>query len=230
MEFRSEKIFIYPTLFAAIQIGLFLAGQLFMMSMLNLFTIAAFLGLLQSQTELRGRFHKRIFSALFISLIGLAFFEFQEAKYHSLIATAGFVLMPQILFTRAFYLDFKSAPELDKTGARVAILLAFLISVGYYLLIRSHLVMLKLPVMVGIFTLSLMFMMACFRNMRVNKESFSLVLAGVLCYMFAEGIFAYSSLVVPIAGIELIYTLVWMCSLYLLVLGTISRKLLSTPE
>ncbi len=230
MEFRSLKIFIYPALFAAIQIGLFLAGQLFMMSILNLVTIAAFLGLLQSQTKLRGKFHKRIFSALLISLIGLAFFEFQEAKYHSLTSAAGFVLLPQIFFIRAFYLDFKSAPELDKTGARFAIVLAFVISVGYYLLIRSHLVMLKLPVMLGIFTLSFMFMMACFRNMRVNKESFRLVLAGVLCYIFAEGIFAYSSLVVPVGGIELIFTLIWMCGLYLMVLGTISRKLLSTPK
>lgn len=139
-----------------------------------------------------------------------------------------FFVLPQIFYISAFYLDFKSAPALDKTGARLAIVIAFVISIAYYLLLRGTLGILKIPVMTGIFTTNLMFMMAAFRNMRVNKESFGLVLSGVLCYMFAEGVFAFHSFAHSISGLELMYSISLLMGLHLIVLGVVSRKLIHT--
>jgi hypothetical protein len=213
-------------LFSAFQICLFSTGAVDMINYLNLAALIGMLVFLFIHTKLKGRFHKRVFSALFISVIGITYFAIQHNRYLDLFPSMLFFLLPKLFFISAFYLDFRSAPELDKRGARIAIGISFLMSLGYYLAIRAHLGILKLPVMIGIFTSSLMFMMACFRNLRVNSRSFWTILAGVLLYIFAEGLLAYHSFAQPILGMDLIYAISLVMGLYLLVLGTVSRTLL----
>jgi hypothetical protein len=213
-------------LFIVIQSCLFLLGALTFINYLNLIALFGILVFLFLDTKLKGRFHKRIFAGLLATLIGFIYFSVQDDRYLDLFPSMLFFLLPQLFFISAFYLDFRSAPELDKRGARIAIALAFLISLGYYLTIRAHLGILKLPVMIGVFTSSLMFMMASFRNLRVNSRSFWTIVVGVLLYMLAEGLFAYHSFAQPIAGIVMIYSITLLTGLYLILLGTISRRLL----
>lgn len=213
-------------LFIAIQTCLFLLGALTFINYLNVAALLGMLIFLFVNTKLKGRFHKRIFSGLLVMLIGFIYFSVQDNRYLDLFPSMLFFMLPELFFVSAFYLDFRSAPELDKRGARIAIGLAFLISLGYYLAIRAHLGILKLPVMIGVFTSSLMFMMASFRNLRVNSRSFWTIVVGVLLYMIAEGLFAYHSFAQPIAGIALIYSITLLTGLYLILLGTISRTLL----
>ena len=208
------------------QTCLFLLGLLAVLHFLNLAAIIGMLVFLFLKTKLSGRFHKRIFSGLVTTIIGLVYFLVADDRYSNLVPSMVFFLAPQLYFIAAFYLDFRSAPELDKRGARIAIALAFLLSLGYYLVIRAHLGILKLPVMIGVFISSLTFMMACFRNLRVNFKSFWAIIAGVLLYMIAEGLFAYHSFAQQIAGMDLIYATVFTTGLYLIVLGAISRTLL----
>ncbi len=196
-----------------------------LITLFALLLLVLLLMLLYLRTKLHGRFHKRVFYGLVIYMAGILFFVLKAARYASLLPTMFFYIVPQIFFLNAFYLDFKSAPALDKRGARLSIAAAFILSLGYYILIREHLGILKLPVMICLFTTSFMFMMACFRNQRVNKASFRLVLAAVLCIAVAEAISAYSHLVNTITYIDFIYTAISLIGLSLLVMGTISRKL-----
>ncbi len=182
------------------------------------------------KTKLKGRFLKRVFTALAVICIGMLYFQLQDLKFSSFLPTMLFFLVPQLYLISAFYLDFKSAPALDKSGARLAIGLTFLLSVGYYLQIRETLGILRMPVLIGIFSTSFLFMMACFRNLRVNKESFLLVLAGVFCYMFSEALLIYHSFVKPIHSGALIYSISSIAGLYLIVLGSIRRKLIHAVE
>ena len=220
------QYFILPVFL--LQLILFFAGQIVYLSTINFVYTALLTICLVSNTRLKGRFHKRVFSALIVTIAGMLYFSSVQERNTGLFFSMLFFVLPQIFYINAFYLDFKSAPELDKSGARLAIVLAFVISIAYYLLLRGTLGILKIPVMTGIFTTNLMFMMAAFRNMRVNKESFRLVVAGVICYMFAEGIFAYDSFAHSILGLELIYSMAYMAGLHLIVLGALSRKLVHT--
>ncbi|WP_188626846.1 lysoplasmalogenase family protein [Pedobacter quisquiliarum] len=211
-----------------IQLLLYFTEQAAFLNILNIAYVAVLAVLLLRYTKLKGRFHKRVFSGLIVSIIGLLYFAFFQERYTTVFSSMLFYLLPQIFFISAFYLDFKSAPELDKRGARIAIALAFVISISYYLVLRKDLGILKIPVMLGLFTTCLMFMMAAFRNLRVNKESFRLVVGAVLCYMVAEGLFAYQNFSQEIPGISLIYAVFFTGALHLLVVGAISRKLIHT--
>lgn len=219
----KSRFLIVPLL--VIQLSVYFLGNARFLGVSSILAVVLFLWLVFSGTKLKGRFHKRIFAGLTVTLLGMVYFYFVQARYTAVLSSLLFFVLPQICFINAFYLDFKSAPELDKRGARVAIGVAFAFSLLYYLLVREALGILKLPVMIGVFTTSFMFMMASFRNQRVNPESFRLVLAGVICYMLGEGAFAYHRFAKVLPGMDLFYAMISTSALYLIVLGTISRKL-----
>jgi hypothetical protein len=193
--------------------------------LIEIVVMVALLAFLVFKTGLKGRFHKRVFIAMFIAGAGMVYNLFVH-KYTQLMPSMLFYFVPQIYLIRAFYLDFKSAPALDKTGARLAIGIAFILSICYYLLIRDQLGILRLPVMLGIFTTSFLFMMACFRNLRVNKESFLLILAGVVFYMFAEAMLAYDAFVQQFNFENAPYAIASTIAYILIVLGTTERRLI----
>lgn len=185
--------------------------------------------LLYANTRLKGRFHKRIFTALLITVVGFLYFHFTP-RYTGVKSSLFFFVIPQLYFINAFYLDFKSAPALDKSGARLSISISFCCSLGYYLLMRSSIAgILRLPFMIGLFCSSFLFMMACFRNQRVNKESFNLILGGVVLLILSEAFLAYHTFKEPVRYADLAYQVISMCGYFLIVWGTIERKLLH-PE
>lgn len=177
------------------------------------------------KTRLVGKFHKKVWIALLVTIIGSIYFCFIP-RYTELTSSLLFFVIPQLYLISAFYLDFKSAPALDKIGARIAIALAFIFSIGYYLLVRSTLGIIRLPFMIGLFCSSFLFMMACFRNGRVNKESFNLILVGILFFIFSEALLAYHRFSISLPLTEIIYGITSITGYTLIIWGTIERKLL----
>jgi uncharacterized membrane protein YhhN len=177
-------------------------------------------------TKLKGRFHKRIFIGLIFALAGdvLLIYAAQDPTYfmYGLIA----FLLCHVFYISAFYLDFRSAQELDKKGARIAILLCAILVIGYYLFLRSHLGTMKLPVMIYILVISMMMMMASFRNQRVNTISFKLILFGAMLFMLSDSILAYNKFVQPVNHSGLWIMSTYMIAQYLITIGAIERKLL----
>jgi hypothetical protein len=222
----NQRIFLpLILLFVVLQCFFQLSGRSIPGSVLNIAVVITLSLILSFKTRLKGRFHKRIFTALIVITAGLVYFYFRP-RYTELKSSLFFFVIPQLYFISAFYLDFKSAPALDKSGARLAIGTAFVSSFGYYLLIRSTLGILRLPFMIGLFCSSFLFMMASFRNLRVNKESFNLILGGVVVLVLSEAMFAYHIFAAPLRLAETIYPIASVIGYTLIVWGTIERKLL----
>lgn len=177
-------------------------------------------------THLKGRFHKRLFAGLIFAFTGdvfLMFLAWDPAFFmYGLIA----FLICHILYISAFYLDFKSAPELDKKGARIAIILCASICIPFYLYIRTNLGVMKLPVLAYVIIISLMTMMAAFRNQRVNDSSFKLILTGAVIFMLSDALLAYNKFAetIPNAGFYIMST--YMIAQYLITVGGAERQLL----
>ncbi|AOM79886.1 lysoplasmalogenase [Pedobacter steynii] len=188
--------------------------------------VLSLLVMLYMETRLKGRFHKRLFTGLVFALAGdvLLMLAWQHTAYfmYGLLA----FLIGHIFYISAFYLDFRSAQELDKKGARIAIILCAAFSITFYFFLRPHLGEMKLPVMVYTFVISMMMMMAAFRNQRVNKLSFNLILAGALCFLLSDSILAYNKFVrgFDFAGVFIMAS--YMAAQYLITMGAVERKLL----
>lgn len=177
-------------------------------------------------TKLKGRFHKRIFTGLIFALAGdVLLIHAVHNEAYFMYGLAAF-LFGHIFYISAFYLDFKSAPELDKKGARIAISLCAIIAIGYYFFLRPHLGMMKLPVMIYILVISMMMMMASFRNQRVNAISFKLILFGAMFFLLSDSILAYNKFVQPITYANTWIMATYMVAQYLITIGAAERKLL----
>ena len=86
----------------------------------------------------------------------------------------------------------------------------------------------RVPVLAYILIISFMLMMAVFRNMRVNRLSFNLILFGALLFILSDALLAYNRFVNPIAysGVWIMAT--YMIAQYLITMGGIERKLVAT--
>jgi uncharacterized membrane protein YhhN len=137
-------------------------------------------------------------------------------------------LICHIFYISAFYLDFLSAKELDKKGARIAIAVCAVAFTGFYIYLRPHLPILKLPVLIFVFTGALMVMMAVFRNQRVNRLSFNLVLAGVIFFILTDALMAQLHFVMPFAHADMLISATYMIAQGLIITGGVERKLIHT--
>ena len=179
-------------------------------------------------TTLKGRFHQRLFTGLVFALTGDTLLmlcnDYPSYFLYGLIA----FLICHVFYISAFYLDFLSAKELDKKGARIAIGSCAVVFTVFYLYLRPYLPLLKLPVLVCIFTGALMVMMAAFRNQRVNTFSFRLILCGAVCFMISDAVLAGNRFVAHFSGADLIVMFSYMLAQYLIVMGAVERKLISS--
>jgi uncharacterized membrane protein YhhN len=177
-------------------------------------------------TSLKGRFHKRILTGLVFSIIGdlIPLLGNSNEDYFSYSLLA--FLLCHLFYIRAFYLDFKSAPELDKAGARVAIISCAILSTVFFFVLRPYLGSMRVPILAYILMISFMFMMAAFRNLRVNKASFYLVLVGAACFMFSDALLSYNRFVFNFSGSHFLILITYMVAQYLIVLGSVERQLL----
>lgn len=191
--------------------------------------VLSLLILVYVETKLKGRFHKRVFTGLVFALAGDIFLMlvWQNTAYFMFGLIA--FLICHLFYTSAFYLDFCSAPELDKKGARIAIACGAIFSISLYFFMRPHLGTMKLPVMAYTFVITMMAMMAAFRNLRVNTVSFNLVLAGAIFFILSDTILAYNKFVKGFDFASVFIMLTYMVAQYLIAMGTISRKLINQP-
>ena len=100
------------------------------------------------KTGLKGRFHKRLFTGLiFLWLSNLLLL------LHHVPSVYGWAcyLFAHLFYIRAFYLDFRSAQELDKKNARMAIAICSISAMGFYIFLRPYLGEMRIPVMLFTF-------------------------------------------------------------------------------
>ncbi|QNK64911.1 lysoplasmalogenase [Pedobacter sp. PAMC26386] len=176
-------------------------------------------------TKLSGRFHQRLFTGLVFALTGSTLFLLRgyDPSYFSYGLIA--FLICHLFYIGAFYLDFRSAQELDKQGARIAIFSSAITFTAFYFYLRPHLGTLKLPVLACIFIVALLIMMAAFRNQRVNPLSFKLILTGVLFFIATDAILAHAYFINSFKSSDLLISVIYMIAQYFIVIGGVERKL-----
>jgi uncharacterized membrane protein YhhN len=174
-------------------------------------------------TRLRGRFHRRVLFAFICLLAGTLLLELTNDTHMVYVLLCFFIA--QIYFIRAFYLDFSSAPELDKAGARVAIVFGVLFSFTTYLYLRPYLGAYKIPALIYGFLITLVMIMAAFRRLRVNQSSFNLILTGSILLAASAVLFAVYWFIAKNAYNKLAVDAAYMLGIYSMVLGAIERKL-----
>lgn len=179
-------------------------------------------------TGLKGRFQKRLFAGLIFALAGDTLISIHALHSAGFIWGLIALIICHLFYIGAFYLDFRSAQELDKKGAKIAIISSAVAFSGFYFYLRPHVGPLKLPVLFCIFMMALLVMMAAFRRQRVNALSFKLVLTGVFFFVLTDAILADVWLNSTSSTFSLLMTAGFMIAQYLIVMGGAERKLVHT--
>jgi uncharacterized membrane protein YhhN len=189
------------------------------------FTLLA-VAMLVTVSRLKGRFHRRVLYAFIALVVGNVLLLTAKQNDGSVLAFLCFVVA-QIYLTRAFYLDFSSAPELDKFGARIAIAGGIIFSFATYLFLRPHLGNYRIPGLIYTFITTMVVMMASFRRLRVNKLSFNLILGATMLSACTGVLFAVQYFIMKSSTDDVLVDLFYMLSVYLITIGTIERKLVT---
>lgn len=177
------------------------------------------------QTQLRGRFAKRILCGLLFGLVGDCLLMFVHVNdYFFIIGLISF-LIGHLSYISAFYLDYKWNPSLEKLATRIALAVFGLFCLGFYLFLRPHLGSMKIPVMIYAFVISLMAIMAVNRKGRVSALSYNLIFYGAILFVISDSILAYNKFVIPFEGAGLAIMSTYMLAQYLITVGSVERKL-----
>ncbi|MFD2287422.1 lysoplasmalogenase [Pedobacter petrophilus] len=180
---------------------------------------------LYSATNLKGRFHKRIFIGLIFSLTGdvILMYSASRSGFFSLGLVA--FLLSHILYIRAFTLDHKSNLNAKNpfflwgTGA----LIIFCIGLFFYL--QPVLGAMQFAVLIYAIVITFMAIMALNRYGKVNVSSFQLILAGALFFLLSDSVLAINKFSRPIPQAGILIMVTYMIAQYLIVYGTVVREL-----
>lgn len=225
-----KKYYIFNYIFGIIFFGQILADY-YDLEILTILlkpgtTISLMVGL-YIYTQLKGRFHQRIFVGLMFSLFGDCFFLFQNSKSIFFIYALIAFFICHIFYTRAFYLDFRSAPELDKKGARITVVLGAVICTCFFFFLRPYLGSMRVPVLGYSLMITFMLMMAAFRNQRVNKSSFELILSGAILFYISDALIAINRFVISFNHASTAILVTYTFAQYLITMGAVNRILLN---
>lgn len=177
------------------------------------------------QTQLRGRFAKRIFSGLFFGLVGDSFLMFLHINSSFFMFGLIAFLIGHLCYISAFYLDYKWNPSIEKKITWLGLVVFGVFCLGFYLFLRPYLGAMKIPVMVYAFVISLMAIMAVNRKGRVNTLSFNLIFFGAIAFLISDSFLAYNKFVNSFGGGGIAIMTTYMLAQYLITVGSVERKL-----
>ncbi|WP_412468527.1 lysoplasmalogenase [Pedobacter sp. KLB.chiD] len=179
-------------------------------------------------TNLRGRFHKRIFTGLIFAWIGDILLMFQNGNTSFFISGLMAFVVCHIFYIRAFTLDHKSNPH-HKTPYFLWVVGAFAIFCsGLFFYLQPKLGPMQFPVLMYAIIVTVMAIMAFNRYGKVNIFSFKLIFYGALFFLLSDSILAINKFAQPIPQSGALIMATYMIAQYLMVYGTISRQLVVT--
>lgn len=179
-------------------------------------------------SNLKGRFHKRIFTGLIFAWAGDILLMLQNGRTTYFIFGLLAFLICHIFYIRAFTLDHKSNPS-HKTPYFLWAVGAFAIFCsGLFFYLQPHLGPMQFPVLMYAIIICVMALMAVNRYGKVNIFSFKLILYGALFFLLSDSVLAVSKFAQPILQSGALIMASYMIAQYLIVYGTIERKLVVT--
>jgi uncharacterized membrane protein YhhN len=175
-------------------------------------------------------FNRLVFAGLIFSLIGDVLLLYSVSDVFLFLYGLVSFLIAHILYSYAFFRDFKNKPQESKYFGHLMLFLMGVFSMSYYSIIRDYLNDFRIPVLAYIFVISIMAILAGYRYRRVNLLSFRLICFGAIFFVISDAALAYMKFVEPytFAGILIMST--YMIAQFLITLGTIERKVVVKPE
>lgn len=176
------------------------------------------------KTDLKSGFNRLILWGLILSLAGDCFLLFAGTDPNYFMLGLVSFLIAHILYSLAFYRDFKNDPQASKKFGHVMLFCMGVFSLSYYSMIRNFLNELRIPVMAYMFVISIMAILSGYRYRRVNALSFNLIYFGAILFVISDSALAYNKFVgqYPYSGIIIMVT--YMLAQFLITLGAIERK------
>lgn len=190
------------------------------------FIVIILMAWIYSATKLPKPFHKNIFAGLVCAWLGDVLLMFQEVKSSFFLFGLIAFLLCHLFYIRAFLLDYK----LKKSPKNPFLIWAFIVftafCAGLFIYLRPHLGNMQYPVLIYAVIISVMAIMAVSRFGHVNLFSFEIIFYGAVLFLFSDSILAYNKFVEPLPNAGLIIMASYMIAQYLIVLGSIERKVI----
>lgn len=201
------------------------AGNMFLLQFSKPLIVISLMVWLYSSTNLKGRFHKRIFTGLIFALAGDVLLMLQAGRPMFFIYGLISFLLCHIFYIRAFTLDHRSNPK-HRTPYFLWIVGVFAIFCsGLFFYLQPKLGVMQFPVLMYAIIITVMALMAVNRYGKVNIFSFKLILYGALFFLLSDSVLAINKFTqtIPQAGVLIMAT--YMIAQYLIVYGTVVREL-----
>jgi uncharacterized membrane protein YhhN len=131
-----------------------------------------------------------------------------------------FMLIAKIFLIRVFVLDIFKEKTLNRHWIQLAVaalILAY--GVEYFVLTYKDFGILKYPALLYILTISAMCMLAAIRSFNDDKKGFLMVLAGAVCFIVTDSVFAVNFFVKPVLFSNTIVLSSYAIAQYLIVAG-----------
>lgn len=179
-----------------------------------------------SSTNLKGRFHKRIFIGLIFSLIGDILLMLQSSRQSFFIFGLIAFLLCHIFYIRAFTLDHKSNPSYKNPYLLWAIGAFAIFCSGLFFYLQPNLGAMQFPVLMYAIIITFMAIMAVNRYGKVNIFSYKLILYGALFFLLSDSALAINKFAQPFPQANVLIMATYMIAQYLIVYGTVTRELI----
>jgi uncharacterized membrane protein YhhN len=187
--------------------------------------VVVLLAWLYLSTNLKGRFHKRIFTGLIFALAGDIFLMLQTNRPVFFIYGLIAFLLCHIFYIRAFTLDHKSNPNYKNPYFLWAVGAFAIFCSGLFFYLQPRLGVMQFPVLMYAIIITFMVIMAVNRYGKVNIFSFKLMLYGALFFLLSDSALAVNKFAQPIPQAGALIMATYMIAQYLMVYGTITREL-----
>ncbi|WP_231459418.1 MULTISPECIES: lysoplasmalogenase [unclassified Pedobacter] len=179
-------------------------------------------------TNLKGKFHKRIFTGLIFAMAGDVFLMYQANNSGYFIYGLVAFLLCHIFYIRAFTLDHKSNPNLKNPFFLWAVGALIIFCVGLFFYLQPHLGAMQFAVLFYAIIITFMAIMAVNRYAKVNFLSYKVILYGALFFLLSDSVLAVNKFAFPIPQSGILIMASYMMAQYLIVYGTVERKLVVT--
>ena len=179
-------------------------------------------------TNLKGRFNKQIFIGLIFALLGDVLLIYQGVYESFFMYGLIAFLLCHIFYIRAFTLDHKSNPNFKNPYFLWSVGTFAIFCSGLFFYLQPHLGAMQFPVLLYAIIISIMAIMAVNRYGKVNILSFKLILFGALFFLLSDAVLAVNKYAQPIPESGALIMATYMIAQFLIVYGTISRKLVVT--
>lgn len=178
---------------------------------------------LQRKVNMNAGFNRLVLAALILSLFGDCFLLFASGSTYFFIYGLLAFLAAHILYSFAFFRDFKNDPQGPKLFGHLMLFVMGVFSLSYYTWIRDYLNDLRVPVMAYMFVISIMAILAGYRYRRVNLLSFRMIYSGAIFFVISDSTLAYNKFVAPFPFSGVVIMGTYMLAQYLITIGAVER-------